>query len=153
MPADILKDSSLVTLKLVVSLDEVIGKNENSDPRFGVSDGVSFVAFEMVDDETYASGSAFCFGIEGKSGNSLTGRRTISSKSPTPSDFSYPGRFVITLKLNERRGSCSTAHGGGFVKTADYKKRLLLSKGLTLEVYREEKNEKVGINFIEVIVM
>ena len=49
IPADILEDSSLVTLKFVASLDDNIGKNEDSDPAFGLSDGVSFVGFETVD--------------------------------------------------------------------------------------------------------
>ena len=38
------------------------------------------------------------------------------------------------------------------MKTATYDKRLLLSKGLTLEVYKHNKNERVGIKFIEVTV-
>ena len=32
IPADILEDSSIVTLKIVASLDDDIGKNEDSDP-------------------------------------------------------------------------------------------------------------------------
>ena len=39
------------------------------------------------------------------------------------------------------------------MKTADYNKRLQLSKGLALEVYRDGKEENVGIKFIEVTVM
>ena len=153
MPPDILEDSSLATLKIVASLDDDIGKNEDSDPRFGVSDGVSFVGFETVDKATYARGIAPCFGIEGGSGDRLTGKRKTKEDSPTPKDSFYDGQFVITLKLNERWGSCYTAHDGGFVKTADYNKRMLLSKGLTLEVYRDQETEKVGIKFIEVTVI
>jgi len=48
IPTGILTDSSLITLKIVLSLDEDIGKKEDSDPSFGVSDGESFVGFEMV---------------------------------------------------------------------------------------------------------
>ena len=146
-PADTLGDSSLITLKIVVSVDEDIGKNEDSDPRFGVSDGVTFIGFERVDKTTPAYYSP-CFGVEGTSGKSLTGRKDINLNSPTPNI--YTGQFVITLKLNEGWGSCSQAHEGGFVKTAAYKKRLLLSKGLTLEVYKDGKSERVGIKFIEV---
>ena len=153
IPADILEDSSLVTLKIVASLDDDIGKKEDSDPIFGVSDGVSFVGFEAVDNATYSLGYAPCYGLEGDSGSSLTDEREISKFFPTPNDSFYPGQFVITLKLNERWGSCYTAHDGGFVKTADYNKRLQLSKGLTLEVYRDQKDERVGIKFIEVTVM
>ena len=153
IPAYILENSSLVTLKIVASLDDNIGKNEDSDPRFGVSDGVSFVGFETVDKRTYPHGYAPCFGVEGDSGSSLTERREISKSFPKPNDSFYPGQFVITIKLNERRGSCYTAHDGGFEKTAVYEKRLLVSKGLTLEVYRDDKEENVGIRFMAVTVM
>ena len=153
MPPDILEDSSLATLKIVASLDEDIGNNNDSDPRFGVSDGVSFVGFETVDKATYARGLAPCYGIEGTSGNTLGGIQGTSSASQRPKDTFYDGQFVITLKLNERWGSCYTAHDGGFVKTADYNKRMLLSKGLTLEVYRDHETERVGIKFIEVTVI
>ena len=152
IPADILEDSSLVTLKIVVSLDEEIGKKGESDPKLGVSDGISFVGFELVDKLTFAGGYAPCFGIEGTPGSSLTGRKEISPTSPKPNDGFYTSQFVITLKINERWGSCYTTHDGGFVKTADFNKRLLLSQGLTLQVYREDL-EIVGINFIEVIVV
>ena len=153
IPANILEDSSLVTLKIVASLDDNIGKNEDSDPTFGVSDGVSFVGFETVDKRTYPHGYAPCFGVEGDSGSSLTERREISKSFPKPNDSFYHGQFVITIKLNERWGSCYTAHDGGFEKTAVYEKRLLVSKGLTLEVYRDDKEENVGIRFMAVTVM
>ena len=97
IPADILEDSSLIILKIVVSLDRDIGKNGHSDLKFGVSDGVSFVGFESVDKPTYVRDYAPCFGIEGISGNRLTGRREISPTSPTPNDSFYPGVTVICV--------------------------------------------------------
>ena len=69
IPAGVLKDSSPATLKIVFSMDESIGQKEDSDPRYGVSDGVSFVGFETVDKGTYVRNFAPCFGIEGASGN------------------------------------------------------------------------------------
>ena len=152
IPADILEDSSLVTLRIVVSMDKDIGEKEDSDPRYGVSDGVSFLGFETVDKLTYELELAPCFGIEGISGKSLTGGKPISPFGRSNDSF-YPGQFVITLKLNEHWGSCYTAHDGGFVKTAAYNRRLLLSRGLTLEVYKDHSSERVGIKFIEVTVM
>ena len=153
IPAAKLDDSSLVTLKIVADLDEDIGKNEDSDPIFGVSDGVSFLGFRTADEENIKEGYAPCFGFEGTPGNNLSEQSPISKNSPRPKKSIYLGHFVITLKLNERWGSCYTAHDRGFVKTADYNKRLLLSKGLTLEVYKGHKPEKVGIKFIEVTLM
>ena len=153
IPADALEDSSPVTLKIVVSMDEDIGENEDSDPIYGVSDGVNFLGFETVDKLTYDQDICPCIGTEGTSGNSLTGVTWTSTQSPGPIDTFYPDQFVMTLKITERWGSCYTAHDGGFVKIAHYNKRPLLSKGLTLEVYKGHADEKVGIKFIEVTLM
>ena len=151
-PAGWLQYSAPLTVKIVVSHDVSIGSTHDSDISYGVSDGVSLVGFHMEEKSTYSS-FAPCFGYEGTSGMTMTGARYISHTSPRPSDSFYPGQFVITLKLDEHWGSCYTAHDGGFVKTAVYNKRLMLNKGLTLEVYKEGSNEKVGIKFIEVTVI
>ena len=153
IPADILEDSSLVTLKIVASLDDDIGKKEDSDPIFGVSDGVSFLGFRTLDEENIKKGSAPCFGFEATPGDTLSEGRWIGKNASRPIDSIYLGQFVITLKLNKSWGSCYTAHDGGFVNTHIFNKRLLLSKGLDLEVYKHNKNERVGIKFIEVNVM
>ena len=152
IPAGWLQYSAPLTVKIVVSHDISIGSTHDSDISYGVSDGVSLVGFHMEEKGTYGS-YAPCFGYEGTSGMTMTGGRYISYTSPRPSDSFYPGQFVITLKLDEHWGSCYTAHDGGFVKTAVYNKRLMLNKGLTLEVYKEDKGEKVGIKFIEVTVI
>ena len=60
---------------------------------------------------------------------------------------------MCSLSPTFHLGSCYTAHDGGFVKTAGYNKRLMLNKGLTLEVYKGHKNERVGIKFIEVTIL
>ena len=124
-------------------MDESIGEIEDSDPRYGVSDGVSFVGSATIDKPTYARGLAPCFGVEGASGNSFTASREIKRSSPRPNDSTYLSQFVITLKLNEHWGSCYTAHDGGFVKTAVFSKRLLLSEGLDLEVYKHHKRREL----------
>ncbi|KAL9954533.1 hypothetical protein ACROYT_G042083 [Oculina patagonica] len=155
IPAGALRNSSALTVKIVVCNDIEIGEKEESDPRYGMSDGISFVGFETVDKNTYAKNFAPCFGIEGSSGSTLTGQRWIGYSSPRPVDTSYPGQFVITLKLDahENWGFCYTAHDGGFVNTAGFNNRLVLSNGLSLEAYKHEKFERVGIKFLEVTVV
>jgi len=151
IPAGILTDLSLITLKIFFSLDEDIGKNDyDSDPRFGVSDGESFVGFEMVNEKNYGRHSP-CYGVEGTSGNSLTDRKIIGDSSS--SQDIYTGQFVITLKLDERWGLCSLAQDGGFENKVEFNKRLRLSNGLTLEVYKDNGSERVGIKFIEVTII
>ena len=89
--------------------------------------------------------------MEGVSGSTLTPTRYEPNK-PKPSDSFYRGQFVFTLKLDERWGSCNLAHDGGFVRTAGYNNRLMLSKGLSLEVYKNDKGENVGIKYIKVTI-
>jgi len=150
IPAGVLTDALPLTVEITVAHDVSIGKGTDSDIRYGVSDGSRFIGFETCDKGNYASHSP-CYGIEGVSGASLTSIRR-ESVTPKPSDSSYPGQFVFTLKLDERWGSCYTAHDAGFVRTAAYNNRLVLSKGLTLEVYKDNKGERVGIRSIKVSV-
>ena len=152
IPAGVLQYSAPLTVKIVVSNDVTIGTTEDSDIRYGVSDGISFVGFETPDKGNYGT-YAPCYGLDGSSGATLTLVKYISPFSPRPSDSFYPGQFVFTLKLDEHWGSCYTAHDGGFVKTAVFNNRLMLSKGLTLEVYKHQKGERVGIKYIEVTII
>jgi len=151
IPAGVLKYSARENVVIVVSHEKIIGTNEDSDIVYGVSDGINFVGFVTHDKGDYP-GYPPCHGIEGSSGATLTGGNYFTS-STKPSESFYPGQFVFTLKLNERWGSCYTAHDGGFVKTAGYNNRLMLNKGLTLEVYKNGNSEKVGIKFVEVTVI
>ena len=152
IPAGFLKVSCPLTVEITVANDVSIGGHPiDSDIRYGVSDGTRFVGFETCDRGNYGT-SAPCYGYEGVSGTTLSSRR-YNPVTPKPSDSFYPGQFVFTLKLDERWGSCYTAHDGGFVRTAGYQNRLTLSKGLTLEVYKSDKGERVGIRFIKVSII
>ena len=153
--ANVLQNSTMLTIEIVVSNDVSIGTNEDSDIKYGVSDGIRFVGFETVETNNYNT-YAPCYGIEGSSGTiSSNLKRAINKNSPRATDSFYPGQYVMTLKLDayENWGSCYTAHDGGFVKTAGYTERLALNKGLTLEVYKHNKEERVGIKFIKVTVV
>jgi len=150
IPGSVLRVSTPLTVQITVAADVGIGSTADSYIRYGVSDGTRFVGFETPDRWNYGT-SAPCYGIEGISGATLSSRR-YNSNTPKPRDSFYPAQFVSTLKLDQRWGSCYTAHDGGFVKTAGYNNRLMLSKGLTLEVYKDHKEERVGIRFIEVTI-
>ena len=150
IPAGVVRDSSPLTVDITVANDFSIGQGTDSDIRYGVSDGTRFIGFQTTDKGNYVIHSP-CFGVEGVSGSTLTSRRHESA-TPKPSDSFYPGQFVFTLKLDERWGSCYTAHDGGFVRTAGYNNRLMLSKGLTLEAYKEDSGERVGIRYIKVAI-
>jgi len=150
IPAGACKDSIPLTVEITVAHDVSIGQGHDSDIRYGVSDGTRFIGFETTDKGNYINHSP-CYGLEGFSGPTLTSARR-EPVLPKPSDSFYPGQFVFTLKLDERWGSCYLAHDGGFVRTAGYNNRLMFSKGLSLEVYKSDKEEKVGIKYVKVAI-
>ena len=151
--ADIIKECIPLTVEITVANDVSIGgKSTNSDIRYGLSDGTTFIGFEVPDRKSYAK-TAPCYGIEGNSGKSLTQIHS-KRKFPKVNKYSYyPGQFEFTFKLDQRWGSCYTAQDHGFVKTAGYINRLKVNKGLTLEVYKSAKNDRVGIKFIKVAII
>ena len=150
IPSGVIRDSSPLTVDIIVAHDVSIGKGTDSDIAYGVSDGTRFIGFRTVDKGNYVIHSP-CFGMEGVSGSTFN-PTSGGPVTPKPSDSFYPDQFVITLKLDERWGSCYTAHDGGFVRTAGYNNRLMLSKGIILEVYKEDSGERVGIRFIKVAI-
>ena len=148
IPVNALQNSTSLTVKIVVSTDVTNGSTDfDGDMMYGVSNGISFVGFDIVDKNNYDNFPP-CYRSEGVSLISL-----VSSSLHKPSDSFFPSQVVGTLNLNERWGSCYTAHDGGFAKTAVYSKRLTLSKGLTFEVYKHQKHERIGIKFIEVTII
>ena len=151
IPAGFLKHNTPLTVEIIVANDVHIGKVYDSDIKYGISDGTNFLGFTTCDKGNYGS-LAPCFKEEGSSGTQFSGT-ALGPSTPKPSDSFYPGQFVFTFKLDERWGSCYTAHDGGFVMTAGYRKRLMLNKGLILEAYKGEKRERVGIRFIKLTII
>ena len=152
IPAGVLQYSAQVTVKIVVSHDVSIGTSQDSDVSHGVSDGASVVGITTRNKADYSGGSP-CHGFESTSGKRLSTSGWINHSSPRVRDSFYPGRIVITLKLDERWGTCYTAHDGGFVKTTTFTKRLMLNKGLTLELYKNDASERSGIKYIDVTIL
>ena len=149
--ADVLLDATPLTVKITVANKVSIGQTLDSDIRYGVSDGINFIGFEAPDRGNY--GTCYpCYGLEATPGETLTNRTSFNMITPNQVASFYPDQFVFTLKLDKPWGSCFTAHGGGFLKTAEFTKRLLLSHGLTLEVYRSNHGERVGIKSIEITI-
>jgi len=150
--AGVLRESTRLNVQITATHDVTIGNTFDSDIRYGISDGSRFVGFEACDKGNYPD-HAPCYGVEGTPGISLSSIRHIDYKSPRTNDDRYPGQFVFDLQLDERWGSCYTAHDGGFSKTTAYTNRLKFSKGLFLEVYKGDSGERVGIKYTKVVIM
>ena len=107
---------------------------------------------EYADHANYASSTA-CFGIEGNSGSTLSQVR-IGTRTPAiGSGKTFPEQAVITLKPADQWGNCYTAHNGGSLNYMQYQRHLDFSKGLSLEIYKDDKIERIGVKFIEVTVI
>ena len=149
--AGVLLDETPLTLKITVANDVSIGQIFDSDIKYGMSDGINFVGFEAPDRGNYDTHYP-CYGVEATPGETLTNKRWFDQKTPNQVASFYPDQFVFTLKLDKPWGSCFTTQGGGFLKTAEFTKRLMLSHGLTLDVYKGNPGERVGIKSIEVTI-
>jgi len=149
----VLQDSTRITMEITVVHDVTIGNKFDSDVRYGISDGSRFVGFEVCDKGNYLDHSP-CYGVEGIPRVSyLSSIRHIEYKSPGTNDSRHPGQIAFILKLDEQQGFCQTAHDGGFTKAIGYSHRLMFSEGLSLEVYKGDSGERVGIKYIKVVVM
>jgi len=152
--AGILKDGTPLTVEITVAKDVSIGQSIDSDPFYGVSDGTSFIGIQTVDQSNYCCKLYYypCYGVQSTSGDTYTDREVFEGRSPAQVAKLYPEQFVFTFKVEKSWGSCFTAQGGGFTKMVNYTRQLLPSQGLSLEVYKRDKPEKVGIKYMEVTV-
>jgi len=153
VPAADLTDETPLTVEITMANDVSIPQSKDSDIMCGLSDGTNFIGFAMYDLWNYMHQDvAPCFGMEATSGASLNNTQELAINFPKPSEKFYPDEFVFTLKLDISRGWCLTPHDGGFTKTAEYSKRLKLSQGLSLEVYKNHQHERVGIKYIKITI-
>ena len=148
-PKAINTDANLVA-KLVVGVNKTIALGD-SDPSFVISDGNRFNGAILLDKNNLKT-SAPCYGIEGSSGKVFGNSRTGSS-SPKPPVTVYPGRFEIWLNLSDRWGTCFVSLDGGFSRETTYQNKLNPTNGLFFELYSDNKNERIGIKYIEVSIV
>ena len=152
IPPGLFKKPTPLTIEITLAMDISIGQSTDSDIIFGVSDGSKFVGFMIADKSNYHD-HAPCYGAEGIPGKTLRYLKTIRKREPRTRDSFYPGQFVFTLKLDEKRGYCYTAQDGGYVKTDGYSNQLSLNNGLTLEAYKDDDaRERYGIKLIKVAI-
>lgn len=155
--AGVLSDNTPLTIRIVVATDVNIAQSTDTDPYYGLSDGTNFVGFKTPYEGSYDRKQP-CFGLEGFSGAKLNVSNKAIKSNGDEDGISFPDKFVFTFKLNQEkgrkpRGKCVIAQGGGFTREVQYRKRRLkLNRGLTLEVYKTDANEEVGIKYIEVTI-
>ena len=70
--------------------------------------------------------------------------------TPTVTSQSYSSEIKIQLRPAEQWGFCHTEHDGGYTNVGNYQRLLDPSKGLYLEMYRNDASEKYCIKYIVV---
>ena len=134
-------DSVTVTMKLAV---DITLASSDHDPSIGVSDGKSFIGF--LAHENYATP---CNHYEGDSNTNrlLNG---IHIRGPTVTSRCFSNEITVQIRPVDQWGSCHTEHDEGYTNVVNYQRILDPSRGLYLEMYRNNVNEKYRIKYIVV---
>jgi len=147
VPPGILSFTDCITVSITIAMDTVVAQRDH-DPKFGVSDGNSFIGFLMPDQGNYPALSP-CFGTEGNIVNKIFTDRRDDSGALVAST-KYSSEIKLQIRPKERWGSCYTEHDGGYTNIANYHRNLDLSGGLYFDMYRDHVGERYHIKYIKV---
>ena len=141
---NILTSTDSVTVTMVVAVDVSYANSNDHDPYTGVSDGMSFIGIYAQDRNSYP--------CRIREGNSNTAMLTQINYiyGPAVTSKCYSSEIKIQLKPAEQWGSCHTEHDGGYTNVGNYQCLLDPSRGLYLEIYRDDTAEKYCIKYIVV---
>jgi len=143
IPANVLQDGADIAAVITIGLDNG-GRSGDSDPQFYLSDGITGLGFQMREE---ATGNR-CRGRQATMGNILTSTSIISGA--THISTVLPEEFVLTIKPHRFWGSCYNSADSGLISPVRFSQTLSVSRGLWLEMYRENTNERYTISYIKV---
>jgi len=141
---NILKSTDSITVTVTVAVDVSYASSNDHDPSIGISDGRSFIGVFAKDRISIP-----CYITEGDSSTTIL--KSINNiNGPTVTSKRYSSEIKIQIRPAEKWGSCHTEHDGGYTSIGNYRRLLDPSKGLNLEIYYEDANEKYRIKYIVV---
>ena len=141
-------DNLVVTL--TIAMDTVLADSSDHDPIFGISDGTSFVGFQVMDKGNYVDHTP-CLNIEGDVANATLTIRVRDITGPKVSSRLFSSEITIQIKPNDQWGSCHTEHDEGTVNIVNYQHKLDLTKGLYLQMFRDDDlPEQYRIKYIAI---
>ena len=141
---NILTSTDNVTVSVTIAFDVSFASSNDHDPTFGISDGSSFIGVTAHD--RYQNP---CILREGDSSTAVL-RGTYRANGRTVTSRGYSSEIKIQLKPVEQWGSCHTEHDGGYTNAGSYQRLLDPSKGLQVELYRDQFHENYHIKYIVV---
>lgn len=145
-----------LTVKLTVANNVSLATGIDNDMFYAISDTRHVIGF-FITDTTNFRNQAPCSGAEGIVGGLpsqpvVNNQNRIDRNTPIRANSPYPGRYEMTIKLNDNRGSCYTPQEAGTVKVTSYSnsRRLSLDQDISLAVFKDDDNEIYGIHSVEV---
>jgi len=141
VPPNILTSADSITVTITIAVDNILASSEDHDPSFGISDGAFFVGFIAYDRHARA-----CNHYEGSSGATLASITHFDG--PTVSSTRYSSEIKVHIRPTEKWGSCHTEHDEGYTNIANYQHLLNLTKGLNLEMYRDNVSERYRMKYV-----
>jgi len=143
VPPNILTSTDSVTVTITIAVDNILASSEDHDPSFGISNGTSFVGFLA-----HERGPSPCNHYEGSNGTRLA--NAMHKNGPTVTSQHYSSEMKSHIRPTEKWGSCHTEHDEGYTNIANYQHLLDLTKGLNLEMYRGDANERYRIKYLQI---
>ena len=144
---NILTATDSVAVTLTVAMDTALADSKDHDPIFGISDGTSFVGFNIMDQTNYATHTP-CLYIEGDMEKTILSNVDRDITGTKVSSRRFPSEITIQIKPSDQWGSCHTEHDEGFVNIVNYQRKLDITKGLYLQMFRGDAGEKYHIKYI-----
>ena len=133
---DTLTDTDCISITVTAAFDSKLAATDH-DPWIGITDGIHFNGFVVSD-------PAHTEAYDGKCGMILSNRISAGKSMLAPQ---YPAEIKMQFKPSENWGS---AYDDNYTTIGNYKNALDLTKGLYLELYRDEIHEKYHIRYITV---
>ena len=146
---NILTATDSVVVTLTIAMDTVLADSHDHDPVFGISDGISFTGFVVVDKNNYAR-QVPCYKWEGDITANILQNIIRDLNGVKVSSRHYSSEITIQIKPNDQWGSCHTEHDEGHININNFQHKLDLTKGLYFEMYRNDAAEKYRIKYIAV---
>ena len=129
-------------------MDTALADSGDHDPSFGIGDGKSFVGFQIPDKGNYGNTSP-CRRDEGDDVSGILTNENHAN-GPLVTSRLYSSEIKVQIRPSEQWGSCHTEHDEGYTNIGNYQRKLDLTNGLYLEMYRADANESYRIKYIVV---
>ena len=118
-----------IAIQITAVMNGSMLNERDRDPIVGITDGSRINVFRINDINNYPS-SPPCFPASAS-----------GTLSKTFSTGPVPDQFTFLLKPSERFGACSSAIHGGYVNVGIFNNQLDLSRGINLQIRKEDSYE------------